>query len=87
MAKTGTKTVKYTETEVARVPVMKVVGENGESPLYLKMHIGDGEMNGKKFSIGANVGGGDIIISFDDGPTFVVGVRATLTAIAEANAL
>lgn len=79
--------IKYTETEVARVPVMKVVGENGESPLYLKMHIGDGELHGKKFSVGANVGGGGIIIAFDDGPTFVVGVRATLEAIAEAKAI
>lgn len=67
---------------------VRVQRAEGQQPLFLQMHIGDGELGGRSFSLGVNVGGGDIIIHFDehkgDGDrTYIVRTRDVLTMLGE----
>ncbi len=60
---------------VGWVPIYRAIDKNGNDPLFLKMHAGDGTCDGHKFDLGTNVGGGDLILRIDGLGTYVVSTR------------
>lgn len=73
------KEEKEWSREIGTVPLHETVGK----PMFLKNHLADGEVNGVKFTVGAIISGGSIIVSFENGAEYVVRMRDVVEAAVE----